>query len=172
MLGMVIFSGIFFEGEASAAGRVALSHKKITIQAGKNKTLRLKNNKAVVKWSVATGKEYIKLGNKTKKSVKITARKKGTAKVQAKVGRKKYVCTVTVTAKSVLSKRNAADTAAIKKLIQEQRAHGAYEDIENLNDAYRYFWDKKGRLTEKNCTEPERPYFYQRAICTDRVLLF
>lgn len=152
MLGMVIFSGIFFEGEASAAGRVALSHKKITIQAGKNKTLRLKNNKAVVKWSVATGKEYIKLGNKTKKSVKITARKKGTAKVQAKVGRKKYVCKVTVTAKSVLTKRNAADTAAIKKLIQEQRAHGAYEDIENLNDAYRYFWDKKGRLTKINWT--------------------
>lgn len=76
VLGMAIFSGIILEGEASAASGVVLSHKHITIQAGKNKTLRLKNNKAVVKWSITSGKEYIKLGNKTKKSVKITARKK------------------------------------------------------------------------------------------------
>lgn len=155
VLGMALLSGVFLEGEASAAGKTSLNYKNITIQAGKSKTLRLKNNKAAVKWSITSGKKYIKLGNKTKKSVKITAIKKGTAKVQAKAGGKKYTCKVTVTAKSTQSKRNAADVAAVKKIIQRQKSLGAYEGLDNLNDTFQYFWDKAGRLTKINWTSAD-----------------
>ncbi|MCI8379763.1 MAG: leucine-rich repeat domain-containing protein [Lachnospiraceae bacterium] len=152
LIGMAVLSGIFVEGDASAAGRAALSHKNITIQAGSSKTLRLKNSKAKAHWSITAGRQYIKLRGKKRQSVKVIAVKKGTARVQAKAGGKKYTCKVTVTAKDVSSKRNAADIAAVKRVIKEQRAHGAYEDIENLDDAYRYFWDKDGRLTKINWT--------------------
>lgn len=79
-----------------AANKVKLSAKNLTITAGKTKTLKLKNNRKSVKWTVISGKKYVQLKNKKKTSVKIVAKKKGTAKVQAKVGKKKYVCKVTV----------------------------------------------------------------------------
>lgn len=79
-----------------AANKVKLSAKNLTIIAGKTKTLKLKNNKKSVKWTVISGKKNVTLKSKKKTSVKIVAKKKGTAKVQAKVGKKKYVCKVTV----------------------------------------------------------------------------
>lgn len=66
------------------------------ITAGKTKTLKLKNNKKKVKWSVVSGKSKVKLKAKTKKSVKIVGKKKGYATVRAKVGKKKYSCRVCV----------------------------------------------------------------------------
>ena len=121
LMGTAVFSGTFWEGDASAAGRVALSHKNITIQAGRSKILRLKNSKAKAHWSITAGRQYIKLSGKKSQSVKVIAVKKGTARVQAKAGGKKYTCKVTVTAKDVSSKRNAADIAAVKKVLKVQK---------------------------------------------------
>ncbi len=151
LLGMAMLVKSFSGQVASAAGKVVLSSKKITVQTGNSKILRLKNNKAKVTWSIKTGKKYITLAKKTKKSVKITAVKKGTAKVQAKVGDRKYTCKVVVLDKNKV-KRNAADIAAVKKIIEEQKSLGAYHGIDNLDDGDRYFWDADGRLTKINWT--------------------
>lgn len=81
-----------------AKGKTALAKKTITLKKGKTFLLKLKNNTKKVKWSV-NKKKIIKLSKKTKKSVTLKALKPGKAKVTAKVGKKKYTCKVTVSAK-------------------------------------------------------------------------
>ena len=81
---------------ASAAKKVKLNKKSISLKVGKTAKLQIKNTKKKVKWSVKSGKKYISLQKKKKKSVVIKAKKAGTAKVLAKVGKKKLICTVKV----------------------------------------------------------------------------
>ena len=49
-----------------------------------------------MKWTVTSGKKNVTLSKKKKTEVTIKGKKAGKAKVQAKVGKKKYVCKVTV----------------------------------------------------------------------------
>lgn len=78
---------------------VKLSNKKMSIQVGKKKTLKLKNSKKKAVWSIKSGKKYFLLSQKKKKSVVIKGKKVGKGIVQAKVGKKKFTCKVTITAK-------------------------------------------------------------------------
>lgn len=64
-----------------AAKKVKLSTKKLSLNVKQSKTLKLKNNKKKVKWTVTSGKKYIKLKSKKKTSVKIVGKKGGKAKV-------------------------------------------------------------------------------------------
>lgn len=82
--------------QASAAKKVSLSTKKLTVTKGKSKTLKVKNAKKKVAWKIISGKKYISLKKKGKTAVTIRGKKKGMAKVQAKIGKKKLKCTVTV----------------------------------------------------------------------------
>ena len=75
---------------AAAAKKVKFNVKKLSLTVGKKKTLTIKS-----------GKDKIKLQKKKKASVVVAAKKAGSAKVQAKVGKKKYVCKVVVKAKTV-----------------------------------------------------------------------
>ena len=63
---------------------------------GKTVKIKLQNNKKKVKWTVISGKKNVSLSKKGKASVTIKGKKDGKAKVQAKIGKKKYVCKVTV----------------------------------------------------------------------------
>ncbi len=81
---------------AEAKSKIKLSTKSISLIGGASKTIKIKGTKKKVKWSVVSGKKNIKLKNKKKTSVKIVGVKRGTAKVQAKLGKKKYICRVTV----------------------------------------------------------------------------
>ncbi len=75
------------------------------------------------------GKTNIALKNKKKTGVQVIAKKQGTAKVQAKVGKKKYICKVTVKRKQVKTvdvivngkkfQAELADTAAAKELAKK-----------------------------------------------------
>ena len=84
---------------ASAAKKVSLSTKKLTVKVGQSKKLKLKNNKKKATWKVLSGKKNITLKGKKKTGVTVVGKKKGSAKVQAKIGKKKYACKVTVKAK-------------------------------------------------------------------------
>lgn len=86
---------------AAAAKKVKFNVKKLSLTVGKKKTLKIKNAKKKAKWSIKSGKDKIKLQKKKKASVVVAAKKAGSAKVQAKVGKKKYVCKVVVKAKTV-----------------------------------------------------------------------
>lgn len=105
-----MLAGVLPADVSMAAKKVKLSSKKVTVQVGKTKTLKLKNNKKKAKWTVISGKKNIKLKSKKNTSVKILGKKKGSAKVQAKVGKKKFVCTVSVKAKSAAKKVTAGST--------------------------------------------------------------
>jgi len=76
----------------AAKKKVKLNKTKVTLKVGKSYKLKLKNNMKKVKWTVISGKKYVQLKSKKKTGVTIVAKKKGMAKVQAKVGKKKYVC--------------------------------------------------------------------------------
>lgn len=68
----------------------AISKSKVTLKAGKTATLKVLGTKDKVKWSSGNKKVA------TVKDGKITAVKKGTAVITAKVGSTKLTCTVTV----------------------------------------------------------------------------
>lgn len=81
---------------AEAKSKIKLSTTRVSLNGGASKTIKIKGTKKKVKWSVVSGKKNIKLKNKKKTSVKVVGVKRGTAKVQAKLGKKKYICRVTV----------------------------------------------------------------------------
>lgn len=80
----------------SAAKKMKLNSKKITLKVGQKKKLEVKNAAKKVKWSVKSGKKYISLSGKKKTSVVVNAKKQGKAAVLAKIGKKKFTCQVTV----------------------------------------------------------------------------
>lgn len=91
MAGILSFSlllGMIPSTAVSAAKKVSLSTKKLTVTKGKSKTLKVKNAKKKVTWKIISGKKNIVVKKKGKTAVTILGKKKGTAKVQAKIGKK------------------------------------------------------------------------------------
>ena len=97
------------------AKSLRLSSKRVTLTVGKSKTIKVRGAKKV-KWKVAWGSKCIRLSNKKKTSVKIIAKKAGSAKIQAKAGKKKISCRVTVSPKTVILNVNKVDKATVKKV--------------------------------------------------------
>ena len=136
LLAFALLLGMIPASEVSAAKKVSLSNKKLTVTKGKSKTLKVKNTKKKVKWKILSGKKYISLKKKGKVAVSVKGKKKGTAKVQAMVGKKKLTCKVTV--------KN--DAEALKNLIAEQKKQGASSELsEDIQNSKQYTW-KNGRL--------------------------
>lgn len=99
------------------AKSLRLTSKKVTLTVGKSKTIKVRGAKKVT-WKVAWGSKCIRLSNKKKTSVKITAKKEGSAKIQAKAGKKRISCRVTVNPKTTVLKMNVnkVDDATVKKV--------------------------------------------------------
>jgi hypothetical protein len=93
-----IGTGVGDMSTVEAAPKVKLNKKKVTLYVGKSTTLKLKGTKQKVKWS-SNKKSVATVSSKGK----VKAKKKGTATITAKVGKKKYKCKVTVKKKSVKS---------------------------------------------------------------------
>lgn len=96
----------------AAKKQVKLNKKSVSVAVGKTVKVKLKNNKKKVKWTVVSGKKNVALSKKGKTGVTIKGKRVGKAKVQAKIGKKKYVCTVTVTNKNKARTTVAKKTAA------------------------------------------------------------
>ena len=100
----IVTSGLSVPGtKAKTAPRISLNYTKKTLQKGKKVVLTVKKATKTVKWSVLSGKTKITLKKKGKTSAVVTAKKAGTATVQAKVGSKKLTCKITVKAASQAS---------------------------------------------------------------------
>lgn len=91
----MIISGVMIPDAASAAKKICLNKKKATIKVGGKLKLKLKNSKKKVKWSSSKKK----IATVTQKGV-VKGKKKGSVKITAKSGGKKYICRVTVKARS------------------------------------------------------------------------
>ena len=96
--------------QSEAAIKTKLNTKSITLKVGQTKMLKVKNTKKKVHWCIKSGKKYIKLKAKKRASVKIVGVKKGTAKVQCKIGKKKLICRVKVNGKRNNPNRIAGTT--------------------------------------------------------------
>lgn len=77
--------------DVQAKTKIRLSNSKITLYKGQSKTLKVKGTKKKVKWS--SSKKSVAT---VSKKGKVKAKKKGTATITAKIGKKKYKCKVTV----------------------------------------------------------------------------
>ena len=97
------------------AASIGLNKKSLTLTVGKTATLKVKGTKKKVVWSSSNRK----IATVTKKG-KVKARKKGTATIYAKVGKKKLKCKVKVKAAPVkdtpLAEYWAADSAVAESL--------------------------------------------------------
>lgn len=79
--------------------KLKLNKKKVTLQVGKSVKLKVKGTKKKAKWK-SSNKKIATVSSKGK----VKAKKKGNARITAKIGKKKLVCKVTVKA----AKKSAA----------------------------------------------------------------
>ena len=103
------------------------------------------------------GKTNIALKNKKKTGVQVIAKKQGTAKVQAKIGRQKYICKVTVKRKQVKTvdvivngkkfQAELADTAAAKELAKRLPMT---INMKELNGNEKYYYLSSGLPANEN----------------------
>ena len=95
LAGALVIISVFVPGQQTdAKAKVKLNKKKLVLTVGKKAKLKVKGTKKKVKWSSSKKK----IATVTKKGV-VKAKKKGTAKIVAKIGKKKYTCKVVVKAK-------------------------------------------------------------------------
>ena len=94
-------------GYTQAAAKPKLSKSKMTLSVGQSATLKVKGTTKKVTWSTSNKK----VAKVTKKG-KVTALKKGTANITAKVAGKKLICKLTVTKrqKPVTTPANPVET--------------------------------------------------------------
>jgi len=90
-------AGIYCNSSAQAAKKIAISQKTLSLKVGKSKKLTLKNlpKNQKVKWTSSNKKIAT-----VSATGKVTAKKAGKAKITATVGKKKYICNVTVKKKT------------------------------------------------------------------------
>lgn len=91
--------------QAEAAKKMKLNKSKLLLFIGNTYNLKLKNNKNKVKWSSSRTKIA-----SVSPSGKVKAKKKGSCKIIAKVGTKKFVCKVTVKKRSYTNKNKPTQT--------------------------------------------------------------
>ena len=104
-----VFSSAQLKYSTAAKKKVKLDKKSVTVYVGKTVKIKLKNNKKKTKWTIISGKKYVSLSKKKKTSVTIKGKKAGKARVQAKIGKKKYIATVTVLEKVNVKQTKSSD---------------------------------------------------------------
>ena len=104
VLALSLVLSMFMTGNSDAKAKIKLNKKKITMTVGQKYKLKLKNYKKKVKWT-----SFKKSTATVHKNGVVTAKKKGSVKITALAGKKKYVCKVTVKAR----KSTPANTPSI-----------------------------------------------------------
>lgn len=151
----LVLAGVAGNG-AVAAKKAKISKSKLTLKVGQSKKISVKNltkkQQKKVKWSSSNKKVAT-----VSKSGSVKAKKKGTAKITAKVGKKKYVCKVTVKAKSSSATPTPTPVPKTKEqLAKEDRENltamvkqwvaGGAKISTNIDDSRFYLWNDDGRL--------------------------
>ncbi len=96
---LILSLTLAFSACAEAKSSVKLSANKLSISVGKSASLKLNGTNKKVSFKINSGKQYVKIKRTAKNAVKISALKKGVAKIKASLGKKSCTCTVTVKAK-------------------------------------------------------------------------
>lgn len=137
-----------------AKSKIKLKNSKITITVGQSKTLKVVGTKKKVRWTSSN----TKIATVSKKG-KIKAKKKGSCKVYARVGKKKLICKITVKAKPKAKTSKKTNTNKVKNNVT-YRSYGTNHGVVILvKNNYSYtvgvsadcmFYDSKGNMVEKS----------------------
>lgn len=132
-----------------AAKKAGLSQSKLTLTVGGQKTLEMKNTSKKVSWKILSGKKNITL-QKKKSSVKITGKKAGSAKIQAKVADEKYTCKVMIQAAQTSGERKikvqSDNYTVVYQLNNSKAADDLYQqlpltiEVENYEEGEKIFY--------------------------------
>lgn len=113
--GMVVFMAVFLMGAvlsewnsmnaSAAADRTELNRKKVTIKVGSKKTLKVRRPSKKIIWKSTNKKIAVvrKTSGKNRNKAVIAAKKAGHCRITAKMGKKKFICRVTVNPKRASS---------------------------------------------------------------------
>lgn len=118
-----------------------ISKKKVTLIKGQTTTLNITGTKKKVKWS-SNKKSVATVSSKGK----VTAKKKGTAKITAKVGNKKYTCEIVVQTPKISNSKltlSVGETSELEIIGTDQKVtwKSANKKIASI--------DKNGKVTGK-----------------------
>lgn len=119
---LLVFAGL----NVTAAAKVKLSNKSITLMPTQTKTLKVTGTKSKVKWS--SSKKSVAIV--TSKG-KVTAKKAGKATITAKVGSKKYTCRVTVVNPSLDKKKLTLEVGETGRVEIKRSCTGAKWSVSN-----------------------------------------
>lgn len=141
--------------KVSAAGRVKLSQENLTLNPGAERTLTVNGDSGNVKWSTSN-KKVVSIKKNGKKAT-ITAKKKGTATITARIGKNKLQCKVRVSGKKVLIAyfSRTGNSRKVAKYIQKSIG-GDLVQIKTKNP-YPSDYDKCVSQAEKELEDDIRP---------------
>lgn len=109
VLGMCAVS----EPASAASVRMKTKTKNKTVRVGESLTLKVRTGKKKAKWSVKSGKKYIRLQAKKKASVRVYGVREGRGTVRCRLGGKKMYCKIRVSAKKEVSNKVSASPAVV-----------------------------------------------------------
>ncbi len=118
---------LFMALSMTSTAAVKISKKSLTLVKGQTAVLKISGTKKNVQWS--SSKKSVAAVTRTGK---IVAKKKGTAKITAKIGRKKYTCKVTV--KDRLTARQAEK--AVKNYLLRKNFRFYYNPVVKEGKSY------------------------------------
>lgn len=120
--GKKTFSSYNKKGVTAIAGlyTLKLNSSRITLNPGKSYTLKVNGTKLTPAWRSSNSKIVT-----VNKKGRITAKKAGTAKITARLGGKKFVCTVTVKKASASSNKTVQNYKKVKNYLNK---NGRYSE--------------------------------------------
>lgn len=134
--------------------KIKLKNSKITMTAGQTKGLKVIGTKKKVRWTSSN----TKIATVNKKG-RVKARRKGSCKIYARVGKKKLVCKVTVSGKKSTNVNKNTNTNTSKNNVS-YRSYGTNHGVVILvKNNYSYtvdvdvdcmFYDSNGTMIEKS----------------------
>ena len=141
--------------EASAAGKAKLSAKNLSLNPGAVRTLTVSGGFGNVRWSTSN-KKAVSIKKNGKKAI-ITAKRKGTATITARIGKNKLQCKVRVSGKKVLIAyfSRTGNSRKVAKYIQKSIG-GDLVQIKTKNP-YPSDYDKCVSQAEKELEDDIRP---------------
>lgn len=143
-----------------AAAKVRLSQTKVTVGIGENITVKVKNAGKKVSCRILSGKKNISL-QKKKKSVTITGKKAGKAKLRITTGNTKRNCLITV------KKGRDSSTAAGAKIIVKSGKYSITYQLNNSRAAKDLYDQLPFTLKVENYSDNEKIFYPPKGLKTD-----